>query len=106
MLVASMVPRSDEALFRECVERFTDRAREAFSDHYYAAPEPADEFWTLDDLESVDAPHVPIVLPYEERLASFRDLTEVAEPILLRGPYVELAERLRAGLRRSKGRKR
>ena len=88
------------------MERFTDRAREVFSEHYYAAPEPADEFWTLDDLESADAPHVPIVLPYEERLASFRDLTEVAEPILLRGPYIELSERLRAGLRRSKGRNR
>ncbi len=106
MLVASMVPRSDAALFRGYVERFTDRAREVFSEHYYAVPEPADEFWTLDDLESADAPHVPIVLPYEERLASFRDLIEVAEPILLRGPYIELSERLRAGLRRSKGRNR
>ena len=106
LLVASMVPRSDEALFRGYVERFTDRAREVFSEHYYAVPEPADEFWTLDDLESADAPHVPIVLPYEERLASFRDLTEVAEPILLQGPYIELSERLRAGLRRSKARNR
>ena len=104
MLVASMVPRSDEALFRECVERFTDRAREIFSRHYYAEPEAPDEFWTLDDLESADAPHVPTVLPYEERLATFRDLTEVAEPILLRGSYTELFERLRTGFRRSRGR--
>ena len=106
MLVASMVPRFDETLFGGHVERFTDRAREAFSEHYYAEPEGGDEFWTLDDLESADAPHVPIVLPYEERLASFRDLTEVAEPILLRDPYTELSERLRTGLGRSKGRNR
>ena len=106
MLVASMVPRSDEALFRGCVERFADRAREAFSRHYYAEPEEGDEFWTLDDLESADAPHVPIVLPYEERLATFRDLKDVAEPILLRGPYTELTERLQAGLRGSGGRNR
>lgn len=104
MLVASMVPRSDEALFRECVERFTDRAREIFSRHYYAEPEAPDEFWTLDDLESADAPHVPTVLPYEERLATFRDLTEVAEPILLRGSYTELFERLTTGFRRFRGR--
>ena len=106
ILVASMVPRSDEALFRGCVERFADRAREAFSQHYYAEPVGGDEFWTLDDLESADAPHVPIVLPYEERLATFRDLTEVAEPILLRGPYIELSERLQAGFRRFGGRNR
>ena len=104
VLVASMVPRSDEALFRGCVERFTDRAREAFSEYYYAEPETPDDFWTLDDLESADAPHVPVVLPYDERLATFRDLGEVAEPILLGSSYAELFERLRAGFRRSKGR--
>ena len=104
VLVASMVPRSDEALFRGCVERFTDRAREAFSEHYYAEPEASEEFWTLDDLESADAPHVPVVLPYDERLATFRDLREVAEPILLGGPYAELFERLQTGSGRSRGR--
>ena len=104
VLVASMVPRSDEALFRRCVERFTDRAREAFSEHYYAEPEAPDEFWTLDDLESADAPHIPVVLPYDERLATFRDLREVADPILLGSSYAELFERLRAGFRRSRGR--
>ena len=106
MLVASMVPQLNQAVFRGCVERFTDRAREAFSRHYYADPEDGDEFWSLDDLESADAPHVPIALPYEERLATFRDLTEVAEPILLRDPYVGLSERLRAGVRRAGGRDR
>lgn len=100
MLVASMVPRSDEAKFGECVEQFTDRARDAFSEHYYAEPEAPDRFWTLDDLESADAPHVPTVLQYEERLATFRDLREVAEPILLHGSYADLSDRLRAGSRR------
>ncbi len=96
LLAASMVPRSDEALFQGLVSQFTERARDAFSAHYYAEPdEAADELWTLSDLESDDAPHVPVVLPYEERLATFRDLSEVAEPILLReGPYRDLAERL------------
>ena len=48
--------------------------------------------------------NVPAVLPYDERLATFRNLGEVAEPILLGGFYMELFERLRASLRRSKGR--
>ena len=104
VLVASMVPRSDEELFRGCVERFTDRAREAFSEHYYAEPEASEEFWTMDDIESADAPHVPVVLPYDERLATFRDLREVAEPVLLGSSYTELFERLRTEFSRSKGR--
>lgn len=105
LLVASMLPRSDEKLFQTLVQRFEDRARDVFSEHYYADPqEGSDKLWTLDDMESSDAPHVPVVLPYDERLATFRDLNEVAEPILLRGSYTELTERLRAGFRRSRGR--
>ena len=96
LTVASMVPQSDQSLFEQLVQRFTDRSRDAFSGHYYAAPEGApDTLWTLNDLESDDAPHVPVVLPYDERLATFRDLDEVAEPILLHGnPYKELTRRI------------
>lgn len=108
LLAATMVPRSDERLFRDLVDRFTDRARDAFSAHYYAgladpdSPKdagPADldspeEFWTLDDLESRDAPHVPVVLPYVERLATFRRLDEVAD-VLFGERYSRLVGRLR-----------
>ena len=105
LLVAAMLPRSDEKLFQAFARRFEERARDAFSEHYYADPrEEPDTLWTLDDLESDDAPHVPVVLPYDERLATFRDLSEVAEPILLRGSYTELTERLRADFRRARGR--
>ena len=99
LIAAAMVPRTVERQFEELVERFTDRAREVFSERYYADPaaiDAPDEFWTLDDLESTDAPHVPVVLPYEERLATFRDVNEIAEPVLLGGePYRELTGRLR-----------
>ena len=105
LLAAAMVPRSDERLFRELVDRFTDQARDSFSAQYYADLDSPDEFWTLGDLESTDAPHVPVVLPYVERLATFRDLSEVAEPVLLGGePYRRLVSRLRdtaAGFRGS-----
>ena len=95
LLVASMVPRSDQSLFEQLVRRFTDRSRDAFSAHYYAAPEgEPDTLWTLNDLESDDAPHVPVVLPYDERLATFRDLGEVADSILLGDSYEELARRI------------
>lgn len=102
MLVASMVPRSGERPFQTLVEGFTDRARDVFSECYYADPAESEspaEFWTLEDIERTDAPHVPVVLPYDERLAMFRDLNEVAKPILLRdgGPYQDLVGRLRTG---------
>ena len=37
--------------------------------------------WGIVDylLESDDALHVPVMLPYDERLATFRDLDEIAE---------------------------
>ena len=99
LIAAAMVPRSDQQQFDDLVERFTDRAREVFSECYYADSseiESPDDFWTLDDLDSTEAPHVPVVLPYEERLATFRDLGEVAEPVLLGGEqYRQLAGRLR-----------
>ena len=104
LLVASMVPRFDQALFRRYEERFADRGRDVFSRCYYAEPAASDEFWTLDDLESEDAPHVPVVVPYDERLATFRHLSEVAEPVLLGDPYRELTERLRTGFRRARAR--
>ena len=98
LLAATMVPRSDERLFRDLVDRFTDRARDAFSAHYYAGLadlDSPDELWTLDDLESRDAPHVPVVLPYVERLATFRHLDEVTEAVLFGEPYRRLVGRMR-----------
>lgn len=102
LLVASMVPRSTVETFKMFKKRFTDRSRDVFSECYYASPagsDSPDDFWTLDDMESTDAPHVPVVVPYDELLATFRDLNEVVEPILLQdgGPYQDLAGRLRVG---------
>ena len=74
-----------------------DRRRDAFSAHYYAAPQEAlDTAWTPNDPKSDDAQHVPVALPYDERLATFRDFREVMEPIMLSGDsYTELARRIR-----------
>ncbi len=64
LLVASMVPRSDESLFKQLVQRFTDRARDAFSAHYYAAPHEAlDTASTPNDPKSDDARTYPWQFP-------------------------------------------
>ena len=96
VLAAAMVPRSQERQYQELVAAFTDRARDVFSNHYYAEREQEDRFWSLDDVESIDAPHVPVVLPYDERLALFRDLSEVSNVLLDGEPYRQLAERVRS----------
>ena len=57
LLVASMVPRSDESLFKQLVQGFTDRARGAFSAHYYAAPQEAlDTAWDAERPEERRCP--------------------------------------------------
>ena len=38
-------------------------------------PDQDDQFWTVDDLESTDAPHAPVAVAYDERLVLFRDLS-------------------------------
>ena len=85
-----------ERQYQELVAAFTDRARDVFSDHYYAEREQEDGAWSLDDVESTDAPHVPVVLPYDERLALFRDLSEVSNVLLEGEPYKQLVERVRS----------
>ena len=97
VLVAAMIPRSQERQFQESKSWFTDRARDVFTSSYYSEPDQGDEFWTVDDVESTDAPHVPVALSYDERLVLFREVSEVATDVLLEGePYRDLVERLRA----------
>ena len=103
--VAAMVPRTRESLYRGLVDRFAERGRDLFTGHYYAKPDPGpdEDVWTLDDVEDADAPHVPTALPYDERLAVFQDLSEVADSILLKDePYGVLTERLRESFERLK----
>lgn len=99
-LVAAMVPRSQESVYQDAVARFTDRARDVFSERYHAKPDAglADTFWTLDDLESLDSPHVPVVLPYNEPLALFSALSDVADLLRDDEPYRKLTDHVRARL--------
>ena len=103
--VAAMAPRTRESEYQKLVVRLAERSRDLFADHYYAKPDPGsdEDIWTLDDVEDADAPHVPTPLPYDERLAVFQDLSEVADSILLKDePYGVLTERLRESFGRLK----
>lgn len=97
LLVAAMIPSDRAEQYEQSVSAFTDRARDAFSDFYYAEPGEREVAWTVDDLANAsDAPHVPVGFPYDSRLALFGELEEVAESVLLRpeSPYSALADRI------------
>jgi hypothetical protein len=102
LLVQGMVPATamSEKIAREA---FAERAREVFTDLYYAAdPDDAtfsEDVWYVSDLDSQDAPHAPVAMPYRERLAHFRDIADVADT-LGEGEYTALAERIAGRFRR------
>lgn len=90
--VASMVPRREH---NAIATRFEERSRDLFAEKYYADPELGDEYWTLDDLEDDDAPHVPVTVLYDSALADIQDVNEVADDLLRLWPYRRLVDRLR-----------
>jgi hypothetical protein len=92
VMVQAMVPRAPE-LYRQATQRFADRARDEFAERYYAEP-GVDSFWSIEDLESSDAPHVPTPIRYDEVLADFRNMDEVAGTILESPDYLNLTRRI------------
>lgn len=94
LLVQAMVPAGEAGEWAKT--SFAGRAQEAFEERYYAeATDDADkdQFWTVGDMQSQDAPHVPVPVEYDARLASFSDVADVAEA-LCGGAYLEVGTRI------------
>ena len=83
------------------------RARDEFSEHYYAAdPEDdsdEDRFWYIRDLEDDDAPHVPVVIPYQQVLAHFDSIEDVSDHLADSPIFRSLAGRIVARFAREEG---
>jgi hypothetical protein len=117
LMVQAMVPVGGEA-GRFARDGFLARAEREFGDRYYAEagqddaaefwttddtryeheaawvfPDDAAGFWTTDDMDSRVAPHVPVAIDYEQKLADFADIEAVAD-LLCGGSYAELATRI------------
>jgi len=96
LLVQAMVP-ADAETAKAAKAIFEQRARDEFSDSehgYYA--EEADDAWDLSDLDAADAPHLPIPITYDLRLAHFGDVADVADLLAENPEYCELGERITA----------
>ena len=95
LLVQAMVPSGEPG--KAAKQAFSARAEEEFDNRFYAAEEGDtendDRFWTLGDKGSQDAPHAPMPVDYDSKLASFGDITEVADA-LCAGPYPPIVERI------------
>lgn len=98
LLAAAMVPSVEAGQFERALSTFTDQARDVFRAAYYAESGDSGAAWAVDDLSNRgDAPHVPVGLPYDSRLALFDDIEEVVGSVLLRreSPYSALTARIR-----------
>lgn len=95
LLVQAMVPAGEPG--KAAKVAFAARAEQEFESRYYAAEESDagrdDAFWTLADKGGQDAPHAPMPVDYDTRLASFEDIAEAADT-LGSGPYPPVAERI------------
>lgn len=93
LLVQAMVPAGD--LGKAAKTQFAGRADAEFDTRYYLADDEADQdrFWTVEDKDSQDAPHAPMPVDYDSKLASFGDIAEVADA-LCSGPYPPIVERI------------
>jgi len=95
LIVQAMVP-DNPALGRLAREHFAERAAEEF-EHVYYAEDPADPdedaYWYMRDMDTDDAPHVPVAISYNPRLAFLRSIAD-AVPVFLESEYDVLETRI------------
>jgi cellulose biosynthesis protein BcsQ len=95
LIVQAMIP-DDPTTGRTATEHFAERAEREFEQAYYAE-DPGDPeedlYWYVRDMETEDAPHVPVCLSYKSRLAFLRSIDD-ALPVFLDSEYGALESRI------------
>jgi hypothetical protein len=94
IVVQAHVPESPEAA-RSARAHFASQV-EGFFRHGYYGDEPTedDRTWSLRDLESEVAPHVPVPISYRTGLAHFASIDEVADLLVSDPEHIELHRRI------------
>lgn len=94
-LVHAMVPTGE--LGKIAREAFEAQAEREFDSRYYAEddidPDKNELFWTLGDKGSLDAPHTPLRVRYDQALSGFDDVSSIADR-LCEGDYLLVSDRI------------
>ena len=103
LLVQSMTPANPQTA-QLAKATFLQHAQRTFEEEYYL-PDPddpdEDSQWYLRDMDSRDAPHVPVSLDYSEQVAFFVHLEDLIAYGLKASDYQELNARITARFPRS-----
>lgn len=103
VVVQAHVPDSTDVA-KSARDHFASHIEEIFRNGYYSRQSTDDDrTWSLDDLESEVAPHVPVPISYRGRLAHFSLIDEVAELLASDPEYLALHHRIDERLGRSDG---
>jgi hypothetical protein len=92
ILVHAMVPRNTD-LARNTEEKFLQRALDEFTDLYYSESS-SDDSWGIEDIESSEAPHIPVPIHYDEQLTNFRQIDDVIDVVTESPDYKQLIRRI------------
>jgi len=93
VVVHAMVPEN-AAIAEKSKETFRARTEEIFRDHYLVKDDPSEELWSVSDIgNNVEAPLVPVDIPYSQAIAFFSTVMDVAD-VLCQGPYENLSTRI------------
>jgi hypothetical protein len=94
IVVQAHVPDSLEAA-KTARSFFASRVERFFTDGYYSKePTEDDRTWSLRDLESEVAPHVPVPISYRPLFAHFTAIDEVADQLLADSDQAALHQRI------------
>ncbi|WP_438032525.1 KGGVGR-motif variant AAA ATPase [Sorangium sp. So ce204] len=94
VIVQAMVP--DNAEVGAIAEAsFAADVEKTFREEYYAKQaDEEDRLWSLDDLASSVAPHVPVPISYRGKLAFFETIDQIADVLAKESDYEKLCKRL------------
>lgn len=99
-LVHAMAPATAIAGKEEAVRRFKQRSHEVFARSYYDAFDSTGGEWPVPDLEAVESPHFPVLLPWNERVLGYREIGDIFDELVgseYRSLTTALLERLGLG---------
>lgn len=94
VIVQAMVPDSTEVGTAAAAD-FASKVEDIFLAGYYAKEaDDEDRLWSLDDLSSSVAPHVPVTISYRGKLSFFHTIDQIADLLVFEPDYVKLRARL------------